>query len=227
MRARRSTLAIAALLTSLTVTSLSGCVITNLADPLAALSGNTPSPTPAPNAVAVTDEFGTYTRVTSAASDGTEALASDASASERARAWTVDFIMSQALDSVALDNATAWSNWVSDVAPDYFDARALRTLLKTAKRPVLSEPIIATAVNHLERNGGSRWTSTAITRGTTESVSGKGAAFVIRTEGTGVAPLESGVVDLHFTADYTVIAHGDGWRIAKWNCHWTVVLGTQ
>jgi hypothetical protein len=116
---------------------------------------------------------------------------------------------------------------VSDVAPDYFDAKALRTLTKSAKRPILSEPVIAIAVNHLERNGGSRWASTAITRGTAEALSSKGTAFVIRTEGTGVAPLESGVVDLHFTAEYTIIAHGDGWRITKWNCHWTVALGAQ
>jgi hypothetical protein len=227
MRARRSSLAIAALLTSVSVFSLSGCVITNLADPLAALSGNTPSPRPAPNSVSVTDEFGSYIRVTSAASDGTAALASDASASERARAWTVDFIMSQALDSIALDNATAWSSWVSDVAPDYFDSKALRTLTTSTKRPILSEPDLATAVNHLERNGGSRWNSTAITRGTTESLAGKGDAFDIRTEGTGVASLTTGGVDVHFTADYTVTAHGDGWRISKWNCHWTVALGAH
>jgi hypothetical protein len=81
----------------------------------------------------VQDEFGTYQRDSKASVefewDRFDSTGLPQEEDKELKAWVINFIMTETLDSIALDNTAAWDRWAKDVAPKYLHSKHIDKLL--------------------------------------------------------------------------------------------------
>lgn len=91
----------------------------------------------------VTDEFGSYQRDSSASVqltwDRNDATGLPDAEDAELKSWIGNFIMTEALDSIALDNHSAWDSWASKVAPKYLHSKYINELLTSESPIILAE----------------------------------------------------------------------------------------
>lgn len=158
------------------------------------------------------DSFGEYTRTyvnTDGLKSGSSALTGNSlSAAEAA----VKFLSLEALDSIALDNASRWEEWKTNVAPQYISSQYLNSVLTTVPTygGATTSNVILNNVDGvlptLMRDGGVR---VADKRISDIKVTEQNGAYYVVIEGTAVVYADDASASAWLQKD-TVIYNSDG-----------------